>query len=435
MIEKKLLVITYYWPPSGGPAVQRWLSLTDELVKLGWQIWVVTVDEKYATYQMTDTSFVDKINPSIKVYKTKTIEPFNFYKLLFGKKSIPAPGFSNEANPSFVKKFFRFIRGNLFIPDPRKYWKNFASKKAAELIKENNINIIITAGPPHSTHFIGEFLKRKLCVNWICDFHDLWTDVIYYKLLYHLPFVKKSDQKKEIQILESCDKIFTVGEKYKEKLLSKTKNISPGKIHLIRIGFNDEILQTTLINNQNKFIISYIGSIADYYYPEIFFNALFIAKQNIKINLLVRFVGVVSPVISDLIKKYQLEDCVEFTGYVQHKKAISFLMQSTVLLLINPVTENESMIIPGKIYEYLAANKPIINITKKNSETAGIIAQCNAGKTFARHETQALANYLIDLFTEWKKNNFIVHNADINEVKKFSRSAIALDLSNELLQP
>src|SRR4051812_38322953 len=142
--NKKLLLINYYWPPSGGPAVQRWLSLTAELASLGWVVWVLTVDEKYATFQMHDEDLIKKVSPAIQVIKTKTIEPFEFYKLIFGRKSIPAPGFSNEANPSVIKKIMRFIRGNFFIPDPRKYWKRFAEKKAQEIINDQQIEVVIT---------------------------------------------------------------------------------------------------------------------------------------------------------------------------------------------------------------------------------------------------------------------------------------------------
>jgi hypothetical protein len=182
--NKKILIITYYWPPSGGPAVQRWLSLANELAQLGWEVFVITVDEKYATYQLHDDSHAKKIHENIKIIKTKTREPFGLYKFFFGRKSIPAPGFSNESNPSPIKKVARFIRGNLFIPDPRRGWKPFIVKAASELIIEEQITKVITAGPPHSTHLAGIELKKKFAkLEWTCDFHDLWTDVIYYHLL------------------------------------------------------------------------------------------------------------------------------------------------------------------------------------------------------------------------------------------------------------
>lgn len=431
-MDKKLLIVNYYWPPSGGPAVQRWLSLTTELTKLGWEIWLLTVDEKYATYQMYDQSLVEKIHPAVKVVKTKTIEPFGFYKLLFGKKSIPAPGFSNEANPSLVKKVSRFIRGNFFIPDPRKYWKNFAVKKATELITQNSIKTVITAGPPHSTHLIGLSLQKKCNVKWVCDFHDLWTDVIYYDLLYHLPFIKKQDRQLEKKILEACTSILTVGEKYKQKLLSKSAKIANEKIAITRIGFEEELF----LQEQQKpssFVISYIGSIAEYYHPEVFFKALsgFITSRQ-ESNVILRFVGITNPAIRTLVEKYDLQKYFWEVGYVSHDEAVLYMQQSTVLLLINPVTKDESMVIPGKIYEYLASGIPIINITKKDSETAALITKCNAGVTFERDEVLPLQSHLSTLYNKWLSGE-LSNEHNVVEVEKFSHRSIAANLEKHLL--
>lgn len=433
-VNKKLLLINYYWPPSGGPAVQRWLSLTSELSKLGWKIWVLTVDEKYATYQMYDESLLNEIDQQIQVVKTKTIEPFGFYKLLFGKKSIPAPGFSNEANPSFLKKVSRFIRGNFFTPDPRKYWKRFAVKEAQKIITLEKISCIITAGPPHSTHFIGKALKEKNTINWICDFHDLWTDVIYYDLLYHLTIIKNIDRRLEKLILESCDFILTVGEKYKQKLLSKSSNIRSEKIALTRIGYDDKMFGQNTVATGEQFVISYVGSIAAYYQPEVFFEAIKEVVNNTSCNIQIQFIGVTSPVIRELIYKYNLQNNYNEVGYVNHEKAVQYMLSSSVLLLINPVTKDESMVIPGKIYEYLATGKPIINITKKDSETAALIEASNAGKTFERNERKLLQDYILDLYLLWEKDRLTSFNPNWQVIKKFSCENIAKELDAHLTQ-
>ena len=430
--NKKLLVITYYWPPSGGPAVQRWLSLTDELAKLGWQIWVLTVDEKYATYQVEDALLLQKVNPAVQVFKTKTIEPFGLYKLLFGKKSIPAPGFSNESNLSLVKKISRFIRGNLFIPDPRKYWKTFAVKKASELIDANQITTIITAGPPHSTHFIGKSLKEKKGIKWLCDFHDLWTDVIYYDLLYHLPFIKKIDRNKEADILISCTGVLTAGEKYKEKLASKSAEIDMAKIHVTRIGYDASLFTKPVAITDKRLTISYVGGIAEYYEPEIFFRSVAAARKALPIDICIRFAGFTAPVVKAFIHQYHLQDVYEETGYVTHAKAVEYMRSSSILLLVNPVTRDEAMVIPGKLYEYLAAGKPIINITRKDAETAAIIEQCSAGKTFERNEEQALTEYLIALFSEWQQTGQLSHQGNKELIETFAISAIAANVSRLL---
>lgn len=402
---KKILIITYYWPPSGGAAVQRWLSFANKLSQKGWQVHLLTVDEAYATYQLRDESLKEQIHPDIRVHTTKTKEPFKTYTSLFGKNSIPKPAFSNETNPSLLKKISRFIRGNFFIPDPRKGWKKYALPKALELINTEKIDRVITAGPPHSTHFIGKDLKEKKGVYWIADFHDLWTDVIYYNMLYHLPFIKKKDKELELSVLESADLIITVGEKYKEKLLAKSSRLPASKINVLRIGYEESLFSKTSSSHlQEEFIITYTGTIADFYQPEIFINALKkLVNDHPEIAFRLRFVGVLSEGIKNKIAAAGLENILEETGYVSHKRSIDFLYQSSILLLINPVTSDEEMVIPGKIYEYLAVRKPVINITKINAETAGIIKECEAGKTFDRTMQLELEIHLGQLLQKWKE--------------------------------
>lgn len=429
---KKVLIITYYWPPSGGAAVQRWLSFANKLSQKGWQVYLLTVDENYATYQLRDESLREQIDLNIQVYTTKTKEPFKLFTAFFGKKSIPKPAFSNESNPSFLKKVFRFIRGNFFIPDPRKGWKNFAVAKAIELIDSENIDRVITAGPPHSTHFVGKELKERKNIFWLADFHDLWTDVIYYNQLYHLPFVKRKDAQLERLILESADLIATVGDKYKQKLLGKSNKLKENDIEILRIGYEESLFENDENNQQSEFVITYTGSIADFYSPGVFIYAL----KNIRgkyssLPVKLRFVGVLSEGIKREIANAGLADILEVIGYVPHKQSIEYLRKSTLLLLVNPVTRDEEMVIPGKIYEYLAAQKPIINITKLTAETAQLIEQANAGKTFDRQMQTELEYYLEELIERWK----VFKTLDLSNkenVFKYSRSEISDHLVNLL---
>jgi glycosyltransferase involved in cell wall biosynthesis len=431
--DKKILIITYYWPPSGGPAVQRWLSLSDELANLGWEVFVVTVHEDFATYQLYDTSHSIRVNDKINVTRTKTREPFGLYKKLFGKKSIPAPGFANESNPSLIKKLARFIRGNLFIPDPRKGWKPYIIEAASTLIQTHNIHQLLTAGPPHSTHLAGAALKKKFpSVKWTCDFHDLWTDVIYYDLLYHLPIVKKKDAALERKVLEDADHLITVGEKYKQKLLSKSPAIDPSKFLICRIGYDEHYFADQAQTPQQQFVITYTGTMADYYQPEIFFRALKqVAQHHTDTPIVFKMVGILAGNIKDLLKKEGMEHLLQETGYIAHADAIVATRSSSVLLLINPVTKDEEMVIPGKIYEYLAARKPIINITKHQSETAALIASCNAGLTFERTEQAKLESYLGELIMKWKQTRNIDLPAN-TAIKIYSRKEIAGNLSTFL---
>lgn len=432
--NRKILVINYYWPPSGGAAVQRWLALCNLLAEMGWDVLVLTVDEKYATYQVYDTSLTAAIHPDIKVYTTRTLEPFGIFKLLFGKKSMPKPAFADGRKPSLANKIGRFVRGNIFVPDPRKYWKYFAVSKARELITTQDIHLVVTAGPPHSTHFIGQQLKQSLPIRWICDFHDLWTDIIFYNLLYKLPITKKMEKQLERKILEGCDGILTVGEGYKAKLLSKSDKISPEKISIVPIGYDENMfLPKDTPSTAPVFTITYVGTIAAYYQPEVFFQAV---KQLISkypaapVKLL--FVGVVPPDMFNNIEAHGLANIWDYKAYVPHADAVAYMKKATVLLLVNPVTPDEEMVIPGKLYEYMASKRPVINITSLKSETAAIIEQCNAGRTFDRTMLAPLTDYLESLLLQWLDKREVVLDFNEEAIANYSQRAIAVHLSNYL---
>jgi glycosyltransferase involved in cell wall biosynthesis len=433
MKNKKVLIITYYWPPSGGSAVQRWLSLSNQLIKLGWDVFVLTVDSKYATFQLTDESLINDIDSRIHVSTTRTREPFPLFKMIFGQNSIPKPAFANETNPGWIKKISRFIRGNFFIPDPRKGWIPFAFDKAKELIDREGIGIVITAGPPHSTHFTGKKLKEEKGIRWVADFHDLWTDVIYYDFLYHLPASRKKDAALEKEILESADQILTVGEAYRQKLLSKSDNLNANHFHIIRIGYDETLFNVPSPARQEIFTVTYSGSIADFYQPDIFFSALGkIRKRHPDIAFRLEFAGILSDGIRKMAVENNLLDIFVETGYLSHQEAVKKICKATILLLVNPVTRDEKMVIPGKIYEYLAAKKPVCNITVTDAETANILAKNKAGETFNRNMEDQLTVWLESQVEVWKKNG----NLDIvsDGAKAYSIRSIALQLDSEVLE-
>jgi hypothetical protein len=198
--KRKVLIITYYWPPSGGAGVQRWLKFAKYLPEFGVEPIVLTVDPKYASYPQRDESLEKDIHQKLKVYKTKTFEPLNLLSGILGKKNVPYGGFTNVNKKSFLQTILRFIRGNFFIPDARVGWNNYAYKKAKEIIEEYKIDTVITTSPPHSTQLIGLELKKKLSITWIADFRDPWTDIYYYKDLLHTCLAKRLDKNKEQEV-------------------------------------------------------------------------------------------------------------------------------------------------------------------------------------------------------------------------------------------
>jgi len=325
---KRVIIISYYFPPSGGAGVQRWTKFVKYLRLFDIEPIVITVDENKASYPFQDTTLLKDIPEGIRVIRTNTSEPFKFYNILNKKKEIPHSGFANSGNPSVLQKIFRFIRGNLFIPDARVGWNKYAYKAAKEIILKENINTVITTSPPHSTQLVGLKLKQKFNINWIADLRDPWTDIYYYKELFHLNITKQKDLKYEKTVLENADEIIVVSEDLKRLFNEKSTLIKSNKINVIPNGFDEE--DFSLNNNHNdNFTITYTGTIADNYHVEGFFNAFAnFVKNNKAKNIKLRLVGIVSESKKLLISSFNLENYVEYVSYVKHTESIKYLQKS-----------------------------------------------------------------------------------------------------------
>ena len=259
----KVLIITYYWPPSGGAGVQRWLKFSKYLPEFGWEPVILTVDPRYAAFAVTDNSLIDDIPSSLRVYSTPATDYFRIYGK--NRSKIPSAGFANSLNNTLKEKVLRFIRGNFFIPDPRKGWNKFAFKKACELIESEGINHVITTSPPHSTQLIGLKIRKKYKnIKWIADLRDPWTDIYYYNQFYHTSIAKHIDSGLERRVLTNADRIITVGESLKSSFSLKVKGIE-NKTEVITNGYDEDDFRHVSYFPSEIFTISYIGTLSEVY--------------------------------------------------------------------------------------------------------------------------------------------------------------------------
>ncbi|WP_439883132.1 glycosyltransferase [Pontibacter sp. MBLB2868] len=428
--QTDLLYISYYWPPSGGPGVQRGLKFCKYLPQFGIQPTVLTVDEKQASYALLDPSFADEVPPGLKVYRTNTSEPFEYYKKLSGKKEIPYSGFANQnSKDSLLDKVFKFVRGNLFIPDARVGWNKHALAKAEELLKNGTFKAILTTSPPHSTQLIGLKLKQKYNLTWIADLRDPWTDIHYYDQLYHTALAKRLDAKYEKQVLQHADAILVTSEDTKRLFLNKPASIDSRKIHVIPNGYDGADFTFDSKPPKNEFIITYTGTITENYNIDVFLKVLATLLSLFSdINYKLRFVGKVSEGMKKRIEKAGLLGITEFIPYVPHQESIKYMMESTVLFLAIADVDNVYANVPGKLFEYLASNKPIIALGPVHSDMDRIIDECGAGRLF--HYTAH--DLMLDHMTQWSKAWKINPNLDLPYINhsRFSRES----LSNELAE-
>lgn len=387
----KVLIVTYYWPPSGGAGVQRWLKFSKYLPEFGWEPIILTVDPEYAAYPVTDLSFVDDLPPSVKVYTTRATDYFSIYRK--DKSKIPNAGFAGNSDNSLKGKLLRFARGNFFLPDPRRGWNKYAFKKAGELIEAEGIKNIITTSPPHSTQLIGLKLKRKFpSINWIADLRDPWTDIYYYDQFYPTLLSKAIDLNFERQVLDKADKVITVGESLKNLFSAKSKGLE-SKTEVITNGYDEPDFKVISVSSPPLFTITYVGTLSDNYPIECFLDAISLFNSRIK-NYKIRFIGTVSPVHRELIKSRIPETYLEFIPYVKHSSAIEYMLGTTVLLLIIPDHPSNKSIITGKLFEYLASEKPIICIGPTDGDAAAIIEETAHGMTFSYYDSKGISEYL-----------------------------------------
>lgn len=418
---KKVLIITYYWPPGSGAGVQRWLKFVKYLPQYGWEPLVLTVDPSYAAYPAVDQTLEDDIPPGTKIFRTRAVDYFTLLRK--NNTKLPSAGFASGDENSFKGKLLRFIRGNFFIPDPRRGWNGYAFRKACEIISKEEIDHVITTSPPHSTQLIGLKLKKRFPqLRWMADLRDPWTDIYYYKKFYHTLPAAIADRHFEKEVLRNADKLITVGKSLKSIFSSKAEGIE-NKISVITNGYDDDDFSGYMPLKPERFTITYTGTLSDHYPVYGFLKALrSIADTGTDFRL--RFVGMVSSGTRRSILSITGYDKVEFIPYSKHSEAIHYLAESSALLLIIPDHSSNKSIITGKLFEYLASGKPIICLGPEDGDAATIIRETVSGKSFTYSDSAGMEEYLRVLLN--------VSEIKPVEVNKYSRKYLTSLLSDTL---
>ena len=437
--KRKLLVVSSYWPPSGGSGVQRWLKLTGYLAELGWQIHVLTVEPDSANFPSRDASLESDLHPSLMVHRTSAFNPFAYAESLFGSRNLPKPNFARTEKTGWKTKLALFVRTHLFIPDPRKGWNSRAIRKGLDLIRSEDIDLVITTSPPHSSQLIGMELKRRTGIQWIADVRDPWTDVFYYNELGHSFFSRALDRRYEKHVLQRADMLITVGEEMKRQLENRLKALgSNSPVHAIFNGFDERDFQglerVTPLKSESYegkriFQIVYTGTISESYRPDAFFQAVEEAQKRLsQVDLKVSFVGnQPESMMHRLQKRWPM---LQAKGGIPHAEIPEVLLGADVLLLVIPDTPQANLIITGKVFEYLRSLKPILCLGAPDGEAANIIRSVEAGACFNRNEVQQMAEQII----EWTDDSAasISSTERIAAIAQFSRGEQAAILSGIL---
>lgn len=418
-MRKKLLLITYYWPPSGGPGVQRWLKMSHYLAEMGCDISVLTIREADASYPHVDEALQNDVHPNIRVIRTQA---FNPYRIFNASKPghRPAANFSVPKSGKFLFKILASIRSHLFIPDPRRGWNRWAKAEAVRICKEQGIQTVITTSPPHSSQLIGAHVKRVLGVRWIADFRDPWTTIFYYDSLGHSWLSKWIDKQYEKRVVRLADQILHVGETM-VRLLEHDYPSARAKSVVVHNGFDErDFAKLPDVPRTSEFHIVYTGTLSSMYNFQPLFKAIQRCADQSDI-VRCSIYGQVPDEIQNELK--QLCPDVQLHGEVSHAEINRIQCAADLLLVILPDVPHAGYILSGKVFEYLRAGSRILVLGPPEGDAARLVDACQAGQTFERHDIEAIAQFISNEIDRKLEGRQLSSNQE--KVQEYSRESLA----------
>jgi len=421
---KKLLIITYYWPPAGGPGVQRWLKFVKYLPDF--DIEPIVYCPENPSYPIIDESLLGEIPDNLKVSKQPIHEPYRFANFLSGSKAskISSGVIPKKKNQSPIQQLMLYVRGNFFIPDARKNWVKPSVAFLSEYISKHDIETVITTGPPHSLHLIGLQLKQNLNLNWLADFRDPWTTIGYHNKLKLTKSSAKKHQDLEREVLNAADRIIVTSNNTKLEFSKKTDT----PVEVITNGY--DVVNMSKPEKDQQFSLAHIGSLLSERNPRMLWQALNeLVTENVDFrqHLQLKLAGVVGQEVLDSINDHGLNPYLKNLGYLSHDDAVRAQKSSQLLLLIEIDSEDTKAIIPGKLFEYMVSGTPILAIGPQHSDVEKIIQKTNTGSYFLYQQKEDIKSKILFLFEEFKSGNLKVNPIGL---QKYSRKALTETLAN-----
>ncbi|MEO7989871.1 MAG: glycosyltransferase family 4 protein [Chryseolinea sp.] len=432
-MENKVLIIAYYWPPSGGSGVQRWLKFVKYLPSLGWKPYVFTPENP--AFAVQDQSLLKDVPTEAEVIRFPIWEPYEaFFKLssLFGnKKSAKPTDLVSGKKKSLFQNVSTWVRGNFFIPDPRVFWIRPSVKFLSDFIRDNQINTIITTGPPHSMHLIGLKLKKKNpSIKWLADFRDPWSEWGLLDSLMVGSIARKLHRRLESDVLDNADHIITITPFY----VKQFARLAEKPITLLTNGYDEDDFKHMVIKRTDKFVIRHAGIINEKCDPKPFLVALEEVMNHhpdFKNDVHLDFVGDVHPQVKEFIGQSSvLSSAITFTKSVPHHDLITLYGESALLLIILTGYKDAEGYMPGKLFEYLATGLPILGTGPSNGDAAVLLNESKAGEMIEGNDKEKIKQALLNAYENWKNSKSVT--AQLLGFKKYSRKSITKELTSYL---
>ncbi len=421
---KKVLIISYYWPPSGGAGVQRWLKFAKYLPEFGYQPIIYTPENP--EFPVIDESLLKDVPREVEVIRQPIWEPYGWYRQFLGQKDkkIGAGFVSEKKEPSLLNTISVWVRGNFFIPDARKFWVKPSVQFLSNYLSENKVDVVVSTGPPHSMHLIALELKKRHNIKWIADFRDPWTNIDFYQELMLTSWADKRYRALEREVLTTADKVLTIGYTMSQEM----EALGATDVETVTNGFDEDDFPSAEPKLDNEFSISHIGTFSPSRNHPIFWKALAELKnENLDFakNFKLRTVGVVDHNVASSIKDAGLQENWERIDYVSHSEVLNFQLSSKVLLVSINNTPNSKGILPGKFFEYLASGRPILAIGPKDSDIGAVLDKTKAGVVIERDDLEGMKQAVMQLYLgtqQFQRNE--------KEIVKFSRRGLTGQLVN-----
>ena len=423
---KKVLIVTYYWPPSGGGGVQRWLKFSKYLPEFGWQPIIFTPENP--DFEIRDFSLLQEIPEEIEVLKFPIWEPYTLFDKISGhtNKKHRKQGVVDGSRKTVFSRISKWIRGNIFIPDPKVFWVGSSVEFLVDYIRDNSIDHIVTTGPPHSMHMIGLKLKKKTGVAWVADFSDPWVRWDILKK-FHLSWPAMQVHKRlESAVVRNADIVLTVSETWANEI----KKDHGKEAQVITNGYDYQDFRSSNHTVDKKFIISHSGLVNEFRNPQNLWVALTeLCKEDEEFDkmLQIEFSGIVDSQVLDAIKSDKiLGSKFKFNDYVSHQEVLKIYNSSSVLLLLLNNTDNAMGHLPGKLFEYLPSNRYILAIGATEGDSAKIIQETETGISCNPEDMAGIKKAISSFFTHFKNGNF----PDSVNIEKYSRKVLTRKLAD-----
>ena len=430
---KRVLIITYYWPPSGGSGVQRWLKMSKYLPENGWQPVVYTA--KDAEYPVEDSSLERDVCPEAEVIRRPIVEPYTLYKRFLGLKQGEKvqTGFIKEGQKrgGWKERLSLWVRGNLFIPDARRWWVKPSVRYLKGYLREHPVDAIISTGPPHSIHLIAMKLREELGIPWIADFRDPWTEIYYHKELHLTQWADRKHRRLERTVLTRADEVVTVAPFVAQRL----EALGGRSVRVVYNGFDHNDATTASPTHSGRFNVSYLGIITKRQNPDNLwqaFKALADSSTSFNNDLEINLIGQIDSSVKQAIEANGLNQHVSYSGYIPHNQvAQTTRSASLLLLLLMPGHDAEVKgMITGKLFEYLASGRPILCIGPEDGDAAQIIRETNAGITIDFEDKEKMINTINNLYQKYLENG--LPSNESKAVERYSRRALAAEYAKLL---